>query len=151
MTEIKSALSSRTARIQRGDHKDHVWIANEAQYITVDREEFAQAVRDLGFDVIDKAELPEVKFFADGAAYAETDRGFGDYTLEPKDTPERLIDHARALLALAAYLEANPPVDPKVEALADLIWGVYVHDKDEARSIAKEMFATGRIDIKEAS
>lgn len=95
--------------------------------------------------VIPRTDLPQVKHFPDGRPFAETDRGYGDYTLDPKDTPERLRDHARALLALAEYLDAHPPVDAaQVEALTAVLYEATADPDDiEVPAVARRLVERG--------
>ncbi len=122
--------------IHRGDQREQ---------INVDPAVFLDAVgSELGVLAIAKADLPEVKHFADGRVYAETDNGFGDYTLDKKDTPERLIGHARALLALAAHLEAHPPVDEQqVEALTEALIEAGLREKVVPAMVARRLVEFG--------
>lgn len=108
--------------------------------ISVPREEFASAVRDLGFVVIEKAER---------AVYeSETHYEVGHQTYR-KDvhtaTSARVA--GEELLALSAHLEANPPIDPKVKALESAIRMSSVITSD-AKALARELIASKIVDVR---
>lgn len=110
--------------------------------ISVDRHTLLNLLRtELNLIVIEKAELPEVE--------AREWLSAGDAALDSQEAlegPGTARDRALGYLALAAHLEANPPIDPKVEALAARLWGINI--TPDATQLAKTLITHG-IDIKD--
>lgn len=103
-------------------------------------EALAEAVRDLGFELMDA--LPEVTDYEPSLRRAVID---GLYYYFGDDTPEYLRKHARRMLAAARWLEANPIVDEDdVQAMADLLG-----DPQNATHLdtARRLLATGKVKV----
>lgn len=106
------------------------------------RADLLDAIRtELGAIVIDKTDLPEVARRGD-LIYV------GGYTFGAESSADDAREVMSRYASLVAYLEANPPVDPKVEALAELI---EPHRDGTSTYLARILINSGRIDIKEPS
>lgn len=157
-TEITSTDSPKKLFIAaQGGSFAYLLIGNRGndQAIAVLSADLFDAIRtELGAIVIDKAQRPVTE--------SEAHYFVGHHTFR-KDyhTAESARVAGEELLSLAAYLEANPPVDPKVQALARVLrdgapvvkggatWE-HAADQDHFLAAAARLLATGRIDIKDA-
>lgn len=117
--------------------------------VTVTRADLLAALPELGVIVIDKAELPPVTKNGRAREVAGVN-GYLDLEIAEHDTPESLRAAAFAHLALAAHLEANLPVDPKVTALASVLASTFPPDHIVSSltddDLAK-ILATGRVEV----
>lgn len=126
--------------------------------VHVTRADFIAAVEtELGVIVIDRAELPFVEPEVEGfSGYVGLD-GEGSVATDPTPLLASAAQHreqALRHLALADYLEANPPVDEaKVRALAADVKRIANDLMDEAEGplplteLARRLLATGRIEV----
>lgn len=141
MTELKSLYHSDSGAIIEPHDEASVFVQGYGRTgvhgAIVNREEFAQAVRDLGFVVFEEKEQyidlsRGGKDIGVNGHYRTTNKEFYEYTAEQAEA-----DGLR-LLALSAHLKANPPIDQEqVEAFKDAIVAV-----DPARDLHTEEMAT---------
>lgn len=148
MTILNSSLPGQSVELFPDTGNPEKWVTltvpRAYTIFSLKRDEFAQAVRDLGFVVIDKAELPEVRVEGESLVTGST----GWPTVLAHKNAEFIREEALSNLALAVHLEANPPIDPKVSTLA-----LYLNTQGirgvEADRIARGLVDTFPIEIKE--
>lgn len=143
MTTLKSTTTPGNTCVIEPDSRESDVFLNFSQslhpFISINRGEFANAVRDLGFEVIDKAELPEVtrhgNLLISGSTSRPSNISAGELA--------RDVQEAHEALALAAYLEANPPIDPKVEAFAEALQAADFGDDVRRTEVATDLVKAG--------
>lgn len=121
--------------------------------VTISREDLAIAVRDLGFVVIDRAERP----VHDSGTHYEV--GHQTYRKDAHTATSARVA-GEELLALAEYLEANPPVPPVDEATVEALFAAasveienqgLTPEPSADKRLIRALLATGRIEIKDPS
>lgn len=145
---------------ERVSHGQHLSVT-----ANVPRAEFLAAVAvECGVVIIDRTDLPVVKATEFEAKVEVAEGHQGDWKVTPGETPAAAVrKDAVALLALAEYLDANPPVDEaQVEALAALLWEYAQNpsgpgdtfeettdaERNRCRNRAGRLLSTGRIEVK---
>lgn len=133
----------------------HVMIVDSpvGNALNVTRTDLLAAISsELGVVIIDKADLPEARPNPRSTGVVGA-RGF-DRALNA-DTDEIRAD-AYALLAIADYIEAGPPVDEaQVSALAEIVraatdtpLGAYIGADLTSTELARRLIATGKVEVR---
>lgn len=127
---------------------------NQCKDSAIKRADFLKAVVDeLDVIVIERSELPEVTRDGDTIKVTGDCSWPASLAREHREAIEKGI---LANIALVEYLDANPPTDPKVEALATIIErharagmfsGQEQQDAFAALELARQVIATGRVEV----
>lgn len=129
-TEIKSQTDADRVFVLRGDLGD-VYAKTATSGVWINRADFLKAVADeLDVIVVERSELPEVT--RDGDEWlASHAKATGTWMDDKIATADALRGRAAECLALAEYLDANPPVDEaQVEAWTRILTDVEMDHPD---------------------
>lgn len=142
----------------KGVHIEFSVKCDDSHYTAdLDREVFLDAVRKLGVIVIEESELPEVVreegLIGSQLVVARFTSAEGTQLIEQRYADvntENLRRRARAMLALAEFVDANPPVDKaKVRTLSALVFGATGEPSEVCDAIARDLLNSGKVEVTE--
>lgn len=137
----------------KGVHIEFSVKCDDSHYTAdLDRDMFLDAVRKLGVIVIEESELPEV-VREDGLVVVHFTSAEGAELIEQRYADvntENLRRRARAMLALAEFVDANPPMDKaKVRTLSALVFGATGEPSAVCDAIARDLLNSGKVEVTE--
>lgn len=137
----------------KGVHIEFTVKCDDSHYTAdIERDVFLEAVRKLGVIVIEESELPKV-VREDGDVVVRFKSAEGSDLIERRFADvntENLRRRARAMLALAEFVDANPPVDKaKVRTLSALVFGATGEPTVVCDAIALDLLNSGKVEVTE--